>query len=71
MSSSPRPSEWLLAGFVIIALLAMVWPGYELAANRGPFFVAGLPFVICWNIGWLFAMFLAVLTFHLTRDEDT
>lgn len=57
--------------FVVLCLLALVWPGYDLLGNRVEPFVFGLPFTLAWNVGWVLASFLALALFHLTRPRGS
>ena len=55
--TSRRWPHVALALYVVACLAALVWPVYDLAANRVEPYVFGLPFNFAWVAG------LAILTF--------
>ncbi len=64
----PRTATLLLIVFVILAALALTWPGHALLASLMSTRVLGVPFAIAWNIGWVLAMLGVLTAYHLTVD---
>lgn len=55
--------------FVVVCLLAVIWPGYALFGARATPLVLGLPFSLFWNILWVSLSFVALLSYHLTAPQ--
>ena len=53
-----------LAIYLVVALLALAWPGPDLIAGRVRPFVLGLPFAMAWNAGWVVLTFLSLALYH-------
>lgn len=60
----------LLAGYALVCLLALVWPGYAVVGNHETPYVLGLPLSFAWNVGWVSLTFLVVVVYHLTGHEE-
>jgi hypothetical protein len=60
----------LLAGYVLLCALALVWPGYAMLGNRIEPYVLGLPLSFAWNVGWVSLTFVVLVTYHLTGNEE-
>lgn len=59
----------LFGGFVLLSMAMVVWPLYPALGAAIEPRVLGLPFSFAWHIGWVVAMFAALITYHLT-DPD-
>ena len=59
----------LYAIFVLVCLLALIWPGYALFGARALPLVFGLPFSLVWNILWIGLSFFALLAYHLSAPR--
>lgn len=62
--------RWLLAGYALVCLLALVWPGYALVGNRQTPYVLGLPLSFAWNVGWVSVTFVVLVAYHLSGKEE-
>ena len=65
-----RVARWCLALVVAVSILAMIWPGFALFADRTYPFIFGLPFSLAWHVIWLVVGFLAVLLYHVMTGEE-
>ncbi|MEM6731498.1 MAG: hypothetical protein AAF658_08065 [Myxococcota bacterium] len=61
----------LYGTFVLVCLLAIVWPGYPMLGNRITPLIFGIPFSLMWNVGWVCASFFALLAYHMTEPKDS
>lgn len=62
--------DGLFAVYVVLCLLANVWPGYAWFGNSIEPFVLGVPFSLAWIVGWVLLTFVAVALYHATGEED-
>jgi len=60
---SGRLPHLLFGAYLLVCLLALVWPVYAWAGDRIEPRVLGLPFAFAWNILWVAASFLALLAY--------
>ena len=67
---SPKVANVLYGVFVVVCLVALVWPGYALFGNRIEPTVFGVPFSLAWNVLWIAASFVALLAYHTARGTD-
>ncbi|MFT5290833.1 MAG: hypothetical protein ACI9F9_000812 [Candidatus Paceibacteria bacterium] len=64
MGVAPRWPHVALGVYLLIALLALAWPGPDLIAGRVEPFVLGLPFALAWNTVWVVLTFLTLALYH-------
>ncbi|MFT7679335.1 MAG: hypothetical protein ACI8QC_003336 [Planctomycetota bacterium] len=64
MVVAPRWPHVALGVYLLVALLALAWPGPDLIAGRIRPFVLGLPFAMAWNTGWVVLTFLTLALYH-------
>jgi len=62
--------RWLLAGYALVCLLALTWPGYALLGNTAEPYVLGLPLSFAWNVGWVALTFVVLVAYHLSGGEE-
>jgi len=62
--------HWLLAAYMAVCCLALVWPAYDLLGNRVEPYVLGLPLSFAWNVGWVVLTFLVLVGYHLSGREE-
>ena len=70
--SAPR-GRWrvgLFATFVVVCLLALVWPLYGRLGGSIEPYVLGLPWSLAWVVGWVLLTFVAMVVYHLTGDDE-
>jgi len=68
-SLAPPGRRWphvALAVYAVTCLLALVWPLYDLLANRLEPFVFGLPFSLAWIVGWALLTFVVLVGYYLS-----
>ena len=63
-SPGSRTPHVLLAVYVGLCLLALVWPGYTYLGARVEPRVLGIPFAFAWTIGWVIATFVVMILYH-------
>ena len=73
MDSGPdsRARRWphvALALYALVCLTALVWPVYDLAANRLEPYVLGLPFSLAWIVGWALLTFIVLVGYYLATE---
>ncbi len=56
--------RYLFAGFYVLAVMALIWPVYAWFGGIRPF-ILGLPLSFAWIVGWLIAMFFAMIGLYL------
>ena len=56
--------------YLVVALLALAWPGPDWIAGRIQPFVLGLPFALAWNTGWVVLTFLTLALYHRVAGAD-
>ena len=77
MNDSPdrrqrTPLDIAFGAYVVVCLLALVWPGYALLDGRIEPRVLGLPVAFAWNIGWVLLTFFVLVSYHTLRaGRDT
>ena len=69
-----RTRRWphvALALYALACLLALVWPIYDVVANRLEPFVFGLPFSLAWIVGWALLTFAVLVAYYaVTEGQD-
>jgi Na+/melibiose symporter-like transporter len=74
MPNPGRPPVWPhvgLALYVVVALAAILWPGYAWVSANVDRTVLGLPFCMAWVAGWALASCVALGGYmKLTERED-
>ena len=55
------------AGYALICLAAITWPGFALMAAYADARVLGLPFALAWNVGWVSLTFVVLVAYHRLR----
>jgi hypothetical protein len=53
----------------VAAGLALIWPGYALVPPVEPY-VLGLPFSLAWVVGWMAAIFGALVGLYRAEPDD-
>jgi hypothetical protein len=66
---SPTIRHTLLGCFLLLCLLALIWPGYAWFGNGLTPVILGIPWSFAWSIGWLLASFAGMLVFHFTGEN--
>lgn len=71
---SQRTRRWphvALALYALVCLLALVWPLYDVIANRLEPYVLGLPFSLAWIVGWALLTFAVLVAYYaVTEGRD-
>ena len=67
---SARLPHVLFAAYLILCLLALIWPGYALVGNRIEPYVLGVPFSFAWVILWILLTFGALVLYHAATHRE-
>ena len=59
----------LLALYLVVCTLCMVWPGMAYFGARVQPYVLGLPFALVWMVGWIVATFAVLVAYHTLRER--
>lgn len=60
-------ADRLLAAYLVLALLALIWPVYAWAGVRIEPRILGLPFSLAWVIGWVCLTPLVLVSYHAAK----
>lgn len=55
------------AGYALVCLAAITWPGFMLMHAWVDTRVLGVPFALAWNAGWVSLTFFVLVTYHRLR----
>jgi hypothetical protein len=64
-----RTPEAAFAAFMVVMLLVMMFPVYEIANSAEPI-VMGLPFSMFWIVAWTVIEFIGLLGFLLYENRQ-
>jgi hypothetical protein len=67
---SPRTLDLLLAAYLAVCALCIVWPGMAVLGARVEPYVLGLPFALAWMVGWIVATFGVLAVYHVLRERS-
>ena len=59
----------LFALYVLLCLLALTWPGYDVFGARIEAYVLGLPWSLAWVVFWVALTLVALVLYHATAPR--
>ncbi len=62
--------DYLLAGYLTLCGVALVWPAYPALGNRLTPYVFGLPLSFAWNLGWVVLTFCVLTAYHVSSGGE-
>ncbi|MEX0660394.1 MAG: hypothetical protein WEA58_10965 [Balneolaceae bacterium] len=68
-SSAYRLNRIIFTMVMILATLAVVWPGHAIFSSATPL-IFGLPLSFAWIILWVTISFVAMLALHFSDNKD-